>query len=683
MTRSSKSAEVVSWISLGLSLVLFGIAFFLGRSNGQVAVAAISWQFLSAAMIWFVLALQFHLRSMAEQERLDMTELSHAGGDSTLFHPGGEKAELLAVAQRRLETYEKWCLPGFSLLIGTFQMIMAWQVSRIVMAAAEVTPKEPLITAVLMTAAAFASFLMSRYATGMSAEPAWRPLRAGSSALLALSVLCFALAVGLAWALFQQSVIVDVMAWVVLILLGVLGIETVLNVVFDIYRPRIKGRYNKAAFDSRIIGIVNGPGGFFQGAASAMDYQFGFKVSQTWFYLLLEKAMVPLILFGALTLYLCSCLVIVETGEEGVLEHFGRPVLVQGEPVRLKPGLSLKWPWPIDRAYVYATERVRALYVGYVPKINPETLEPERGELLWGTAHHEEEFSVLVASGTVEDEDHEGALPVSLVKANMPVHYKIRDLHDYVYSHADPDAALEVICYQELAKFAASATIDVGQQQGESLLGAGRARAKRVLKDNVQRAADEQSLGVEIVFLGLQGIHPPPDVAKDYQAVVGAVQQKQALILEAQTVRILSLTTLAGSVEEAHALYRLLKAYQAARGQAEKQAELEARLDAAMMQAKGDIFRILREAQAAAFEKVTLARATGQRFAGQVQAYQAAPEIYTSYLRLQALAEVLPEVRKYVIVDDPNASRVTIIDLQEKLMPDLYDLGAIEETNSP
>ncbi len=80
---------------------------------------------------------------------------------------------------------------------------------------------------------------------------------------------------------------------------------------------------------------------------------------------------------------------------------------------------------------------------------------------------------------------------------------------------------------------------------------------------------------------------------------------------------------------------------------------------------------------------MTLAQATGHRFAGQVQAYQAAPEIYTRYLRLQALAEVLPNVRKYVIVDDPNASRVTTIDLQEKLMPDLYDLGAIEETNSP
>ncbi|MCH6551077.1 MAG: hypothetical protein IH804_03565, partial [Planctomycetes bacterium] len=115
-------------------------------------------------------------------------------------------------------------------------------------------------------------------------------MRAGGSALFALAILCFALAAGLAWAIFQQSAIVDKFAWVVLILLGVLGIETVLNVVLDIYRPRIKGRYNKAAFDSRIIGILNGPGGIFRGAAGAIDYQFGFKFSQTWFYLLLEKA---------------------------------------------------------------------------------------------------------------------------------------------------------------------------------------------------------------------------------------------------------------------------------------------------------------------------------------------------------------------------------------------------------
>ena len=79
------------------------------------------------------------------------------------------------------------------------------------------------------------------------------------------------------------------------ILLIVLGIENLLNVVFDIYRPRLAGQYNRAGFDSRLLGLINEPGEILHTATGAIDYQFGFKVSQTWFFKLLEKAVVPLI----------------------------------------------------------------------------------------------------------------------------------------------------------------------------------------------------------------------------------------------------------------------------------------------------------------------------------------------------------------------------------------------------
>ncbi len=90
-----------------------------------------------------------------------------------------------------------------------------------------------------------------------------------------------------------------------------LGLEIALNLVMDIYRPRLNGQYSRSAFDSRLLGIINEPGGILRSAADALDYQFGFQVSQTWFYKLLEQAIIPLILFGVVTLYAsklyCSC----------------------------------------------------------------------------------------------------------------------------------------------------------------------------------------------------------------------------------------------------------------------------------------------------------------------------------------------------------------------------------------
>jgi hypothetical protein len=48
------------------------------------------------------------------------------------------------------------------------------------------------------------------------------------------------------------------------------------------------------------------------------------------------------------------------------------------------------------------------------------------------------------------------------------------------------------------------------------------------------------------------------------------------------------------------------------------------------------------------------------------------------------LAIGLSNVRKYAIVADPNESQITIIDIQEKLMPGMYDaLGASEENDTP
>ena len=47
-----------------------------------------------------------------------------------------------------------------------------------------------------------------------------------------------------------------------------------------------------------------------------------------------------------------------------------------------------------------------------------------------------------------------------------------------------------------------------------------------------------------------------------------------------------------------------------------------------------------------------------------------------------AVFENIPDsIRKYVIVAEPNDTQVTIIDLQEKLTPDLYDIVGLEESS--
>jgi len=388
-----------------------------------------------------------------------------------------------------------------------------------------------------------------------------------------------------------------------------------------------------------------------------------------------------LVLFAAVTLYLLSCIVVVAPNEEAIIERFGNPVNDANDVRLAGPGLSFKWPWPIDIAYKYPTKKVMELNIGFKAEQNKASYGP----LLWGKQHYEEEYQLLVASKQTSESYDESAVPVSLVMAAVPVQYKVRDLYSFIYNHNEPEKRLEAICYRELTKFAASAKIEVDDEADleQSLFGAGRARAKSVLTRQIQRAADEAGLGVEIVFLGLQGLHPPPEVAADYQAVVGAVQKEQALILQAQAERNKSLSALVGSVEAADELYSLAARYQQAENtnNPEDVEKLGNELDTALENAKGDIFKTISESRSYAFEKRTLAKATGERFASQLKAYRAAKDIYKRMLRLNVLEEALKDIRKYVVVADPNDKQIIIIDVQEKLTPSLYDIGGFEESS--
>jgi regulator of protease activity HflC (stomatin/prohibitin superfamily) len=686
MTTSSGPAKLVAIVSLILSVIFFVIMVLLGQWSGFVAIYSAGFVSLGAALIWLVLLIQFHQRNLAEQEKLDMSALAGDHRTDKIFQAKGEQSQLFAVAQKRLAILEKWFLPVFSFLIAAYQVAIGLYLLKAVPNSNSAIGKQPLLCAVCMVAIAFVSFLLSRYATGMSNQAEWKPLRAGGSFLFGSAILSFALAIALALVQFKIFNVIRAIDYTIPVLLIVLGVENLLNVIFDIYRPRLTGLYSRAGFDSRLLGLINEPGEILHTATGAIDYQFGFKVSQTWFYKLLEKAVVPLIFFGAITLYLLSGVVVINSYEQAVIERFGNPKDAKGDIRLIGPGIHFKMPWPIDIARIYPAGNIEELQIGYVPKTDPKTGQVIREPLLWGKDHYKEEYSILVASRLGAEKNSPGAAPVSLLKANVPVQFRVKDLYAFLYNQNDPQKRLEDICYRELARFAAGASIEVDDEAAlqTSLLGAGRAQAKQALTQNIQAAADKAGLGVEIVFVGLQGIHPPTQVAADYEKVVGAVQLKQAVILQAQADRNRILSTLAGSVEGASDLFVLAADYQKARQENNRQKtdEIAGRLDTAFTQADGDIFCKLREAQSYSFERVANARSTGERFDSQVKAYRAAPEIYKKEQRLLALEETLSPIRKYVIVADPNDAETFIVDLKEKLTPSLYDIGGVQESSS-
>lgn len=663
-------------MGLILSLLFAVITLVVGSLSGVLALAAMSLQIFGVALVWFGLLILYHQRRLAEQEKLDMAQLAGSESSETIFQGSADRRELFAVAQKRLVQVEKWFVPIYSIVIAVYEVAAGLYLLKQVSNKIIVESRGTQLAAVFMVIIAFVSFLISRYATGMSAETRWKDLRAGGSRLLASAFLCFLSAVALAMAQYKMHIGITILEWMVPILLLVLGAEVVLNLILDIYRPRVAGVYARIAFDSRLLGLINEPGDILRTFASTIDYQFGFKVSETWFYRLMEKAVLPLVIFSILSLYALSCFVVVGPGHQGIIEHFG------AYQKTIDAGLHLKLPWPFDVAIIHPTGLVQQVNIGFVDT-TPAGEKANRPPLLWGEKHYDEEYNLLVAADT-KGSGQEGSVAISIVIAAVPVQYRVKDIKAFMYNHRDSKEILEAICYRELVRYAASARIETdGDNETDtgaelSILGAGRQYAAEVLTERIQQEVDREGLGVEIVFLGLQGVHPPPEVATAYQEVIGAVQQKQAAILNGKAERNGTLISLGGkSVEWAEELADLARRYRQAREASDTELgeSLLGQLKEAFAQSSGVVFTTLREADGYRFEKAVLAEATGKRFASQVKAYRASPQIYKRNQRLAMLEETLPGIRKYAIISGKGGKQVIIIDLQEDLTPSLFDMN--------
>ena len=146
--------------------------------------------------------------------------------------------------------------------------------------------------------------------------------------------------------------------------------------------------------------------------------------------------------------------------------------------------------------------------------------------------------------------------------------------------------------------------------------------------------------------------------------------------MNAQAERNTILISLCGGVKKADELYDLSRRYQHAR-EAEDAGtvQLGQELNDAIAGAGGKISQTLTEAQSAAFEKVVLAKATGMRFADQLEAYRAGGDIFLREHWLAMLEEMLPAVRKFVVIAEDEDTEVYIIDLQKSEESGLLNLN--------
>lgn len=589
---------------LAVTIAVAAFALWAAYSSGSFVAAGVSLHLVACFWVWLGVLLTARREVKARDEALESQRLAAlaAEGRRALFD--GEQRD--DEGARSLSWFRRVGHPVITLILAGLVLAgAAYSFKRFPVE----EPAPSLAVAAVFGGAAFALLLLGRYAFVLARQGG---VLAGAGGRRAISGALVTFLACLATAAGEKGLSqADQLGYVYVAIEVLLALEALLLLVLEAYRPRRPGDVPRPPFDSRLLGLLSSPGDVARSIARAVDYQFGFSISQTWFYRFLSRWVVPLVAFTLISFWLLSALVVVEPHQRTLVRRLGR---LQAEP--LGPGLHFKLPWPIDRTEAVAATRLHSVHTG---RDRAEAADAD-APILWTVRPWKvEESSAAEAENLVliaRESAREGETPVNLVSAAATVHYRVADPKTFAERAQDPGAVLEVLAERELSFLFGGEDLDRLLRE--------RTRHALALRDRLQAIASERlALGLSVESTLLTDLQPPVAVGRAFEEPTAAQEQSQAEVLRARVERI---RLEQRSISEAEWI--------AARAQ----------LDAAA--------------------RLALAGADAQRF-GSVRALsEANPRLFRLTRLLEELSEGARGKRKIVL---GNGAALTQLDLQEKV----------------
>lgn len=217
--------------------------------------------------------------------------------------------------------------------------------------------------------------------------------------------------------------------------------------------------------------------------------------------------------FSALFLWLSTSIIQVEPSEQAAVYRIGNL-----QENLLKPGIHLVFPYPIDRVVVCDTEVVNRTTIGYKSE--------EAADNLWTAGHGDggEEYKLLLGSG---DE---------VVSINLRLEYKISDLKQYLKCASMPESILEALSYEQVTDETIGTDL-------ATLLSIDRDAFAEKFREKLSEKLKERQIGLDVVSVVLESIHPPIEIASVYQEIISSEIAAERKILEAQGLAAVKIAT--------------------------------------------------------------------------------------------------------------------------------------------
>lgn len=372
---------------------------------------------------------------------------------------------------------------------------------------------------------------------------------------------------------------------------------------------------------------------------------------------------VRLSIAGVAAVWLLSNLVLIRADEQALVTRFGKHQAV------LAPGLYWRWPRPFERVHRTEVDRLRTIQLGFratgVAEMRDDLF---LGPIEWQAEHSDGNYQPISAEADMLSGEE---IPVELT---AEVLYQIRDFQQFVYGAANVEQVLRGLAEKSIRQ-------TVGHWGMEDILTAKRAELAKESLRLIQQGAQAYELGVEVVGVNLLDIHPPVAIVPNYRDVANALEEREQLLNEAQTMYVRELFSAVGET----AVKQLEQVAQAGELPAKKLQSDQLpgwKLDDAIWSAlvaggqpelAGAAGALLQSARQSQTEQIESATSDAARFATLLVPYQAQPWLTQLHLYWSALEESLAN------------SSLTIVDPAAKGRQQLFlnDASPQEEVPTP
>ncbi len=206
---------------------------------------------------------------------------------------------------------------------------------------------------------------------------------------------------------------------------------------------------------------------------------------------------------------------------------------------------------------------------------------------------------------------------LNIADVEWVVQYKIKDPKSFLFSVRNPQQALRDLSESVMSRI-------IGDRTVTEVLTVGRIEIAAEVEVSLQELLDLYQTGLDVASVTLQDVNPPEAVKSAFNAVNEAKQEKDRLINEAW------------------------RDY-----------------NQSVPKSKGLAAQKISEAQGYALKRVNEAQGDADRFKSIRSEYQKAKEVTRRRLYLEAMREILPQVKEIYVIDGNANSPIPILQLKE------------------